>query len=362
MLARTVYTATHDCTARLYHRCYLLQSSLAMSQPLRRRLLRAGLVLPALTLGACATRRPELIVGGLFAGRIDDGGFMEAGYRGLVRARDELGVTVRHIDQLPPQRERLLAALRELAQGGAHLVVAHGGQNNEAARTAAAEFPRTLFVVTQGNVSGPNLASYEVLQEESSWLAGAAAGLITRSGVIGHMSGIRVVPGLKARAAFADGLTTSNPAARLLTNFSGTQDDTVVAKRIALAQIDARADLIYTMLNAGRSGAIDACRERGVKQIGNVRDWVAVMPDVFIGSAIADSGIALFNAVRDVAAGRFKPGVIERIGLANPEAVRLTLGADVAPSIRARIDAYAADIIAGRIRIPESYDGAEFQA
>lgn len=328
----------------------------------RRRLLLTGLSLPTLALGACATRRPDMIVGGLFAGKIDDAGFMEAGYRGLIRARDELGVTIRHIDQLPPQRERLQEGLRELARNGAHVVVAHGGQNNEAARTVAAEFPGTLFVVTQGNVSGPNLASYEVLQEDSSWLAGAAAGLLTQSGVVGHMSGIRVVPGLKGRAAFADGLKTTNPQARLLTNFSGTQDDAVVAKRIALAMIDQRADLIYTMLNAGRSGAIEACRERGIKQIGNVRDWVAAMPDVFIGSAVADSGMAFFNAVRDVAQGSFKAGTVVRIGIAQPDAVRLTLGASVPSTVRSRIETYAADIAAGRIPIPETFSGPEFQA
>ena len=31
-------------------------------------------------------------------------------------------------------------------------------------------------------------------------------------------------------------------------------------------------------------------RERGVKQIGNARDWVESTPDVFVGSAISDAG------------------------------------------------------------------------
>jgi len=164
-------------------------------------------------------------------------------------------------------------------------VIAHGGQNNDAARSAAVDFPGTKFVVTQGNVTGQNLASYEVLQEESAFLAGALAGWATTTGIVGHMSGIRVVPGLKGRAAFANGIIHANPATRLLTNFSGNQDDNVLSKRVATAMIDARADIIFTMLNAGRTGAIEACRERGVKQIGNVRDWqqrrnaLALQPD-----------------------------------------------------------------------------------
>jgi basic membrane protein A len=249
-------------------------SNLTISK-LRRRLVAAGAALPVLAACAPMASRPTGPVAALFAGRIDDGGFMEAGYRGLLRARDDLGIATRYIDNVPAQREQMHAGLRELAKGGAALVIAHGGQNNEAAKAAAMEFPEQQFVVTQGNVTGSNLASYEVLQEQSAFLAGALAGLLTRSGTVGHMSGIRVVPGLKGRAAFAHGLRASRPDARLLTNFSGNQDDTALARRIALAEVDAGADIIFTMLNAGRSGAIDACRERGIRQIGNVRDWVA---------------------------------------------------------------------------------------
>jgi basic membrane protein A len=59
--------------------------------------------------------------------------------------------------------------------------------------------PQIKFVVTQGAVVGANLCSYEVLQEESAYLGGVLAALTTRTGVVGHMSGIRVRPGLKGR-------------------------------------------------------------------------------------------------------------------------------------------------------------------
>ena len=152
---------------------------------------------------ACATAAPvahaqsRLKVAALFAGRIDDAGFMEAGYRGLTAARDKLGVSDPLRDQVPEDRARLAGALRDLAKDRPALVIAHGGQNNDAAKLAAADFPTATFVVTQGNVSGPNLASYEVLQEELAFLAGALAGWATKTGTVGHMSGIRVVPGLK---------------------------------------------------------------------------------------------------------------------------------------------------------------------
>jgi len=299
-------------------------------------------------------------VAALFAGKIDDSGFMEAGYRGLVAARDRLGVDIVWKDEVKPERELLAAALRELAKDGPVLVIAHGGQNSEAAKLVAAEFPAIRFVVTQGNVAAPNLASYEVLQEESAFLAGALAGWLTTTGTVAHMSGIRVVPGLKGRAAFAHGVAHANPSVRLLTNFSGNQDDNALSKRVASAMIDAKADIIFTMLNAGRTGAIEACRERGAKQIGNVRDWVAMMPDVFVASAIADSGIAVVQAVEDFVRGTSAPNAVEKIGLARPEAVRLTMSSTLSEDIRRRVVQLSEQIKSGAVTVPTSWTGPEF--
>jgi len=320
--------------------------------------LAGGLAGLALVGSARAQAKPKIAA--LFAGRIDDGGFMEAGYGGLVAARDKLGVDIVWKDQVRPERDLLAAALRELAKDGPALVIAHGGQNNEAARLVAAEFPATRFVVTQGNVTGPNLASYEVLQEESAFLAGALAGWATTTGTVAHMSGIRVVPGLKGRAAFAHGVAHANPSARVLTNFSGNQDDNALSKRIASAMIEAKADIIFTMLNAGRTGAIEACRERGAKQIGNVRDWVTMMPDVFIASAVADSGVAVLRAVEDFVRGSLVADAIEKIGLARPDAVRLTMRPALSEDIRRRVTELSEQVKSGAVTVPITWTGPEF--
>ncbi len=299
-------------------------------------------------------------VGGLFAGRIDDGGFMEAGWRGLERARTELGARTRHIDGVQPRKELLLAALTELATSGVSLVVAHGGQNNEACTEIASRSPQVKFVVTQGAVVAGNLCSYDVLQEESAYLGGVLAALTTRTGTVGHMSGIRVRPGLKGRAAYVAGVRATNPNVKVVTNFSGNQDDNALSKRVALAQMAAGADVIFTMLNAGRDGVSQACREKGTRQIGNVVDWVKADPKVFVASAIADVSIGVYEAVRDVQQGKFPAGTIRKIGIANPQAVRLSMADEVHASVRARIALVAADIASGKIKVPETYEGPEF--
>lgn len=285
---------------------------------------------------------------------------MEAGWRGLERARTELGVQTTHIDQVQPNRALLAAALTRLAESGVDLVVAHGGQNNEACAEVAARYPKVRFVVTQGAVTAANLASYDVLQEESAYLAGVLAALTTRTGVVGHMSGIRVRPGLKGRAAYAAGVRATHPGVKLLTNFSGHQDDNALSRRVAQAQIAAGADVIFTMLNAGRDGVTQACRETGRRQIGNVVDWVAMDPQVFVGSAMADVGIGVFESVRELQTGQFPAGQIRKVGLHKPLAVSLSMASDVPEAVRTRVAQASQDIVAGRIQVPEAYDGPEF--
>ena len=329
----------------------------------RRRLLLAGGSAAAL-LAACGRWRSSAPehgpVAAMFPGRIDDGGVNEAGYRGLLRIRDELGIPVQFADGVPADEEAMKDALRDLARSDAKMVIANGGHASEAAQRVAWAFPEQRFTVIQGRLTRPNLATYEVLQEQSIWLAGAAAGMLTKSNVVGHLSGPRVPSGLKARAAFAAGLAHTNAKAKLLTSFSGTPDDPAVAKRIALAEIDAGADLLYTMLDAGRSGAIEACRERGVKQIGNVLDWVAVMPDVFVASAVADPGFAVFQVGRDLFDNLWQGELVKRFGVRNPDAVRLAIAPSAPEAVRSRVASLTQEMAAGSIKIPEAYGGPEF--
>ncbi len=328
------------------------------------RLLRAVIILLILAAMVPAIsaqdNTPPLKVAMLIPGQIDDGGFMEAGYDGLMAIKEDLNANVRYIDQVRPTEEELTTALRLLALGEPDLIIAHGGQNSQAAAEVAPEFPDVKFVVVQGNVTGDNLSSYEVLQEQSTWLAGAAAGLLTKTNVVGHISGIRVGAGLKGRAAFYDGLMTTNPDATFLTTFSGDQDDVDLNRAVAEAQIAAGADIIFTMLNAGRVGVIDACREAGIWQIGNVRDWYPDYPDVFVASAIANVGIAELRAAQDVANGTWEPGVIVKIGIEDPNAVSLALAPNLPEDVLAELDALTAKLTAGEIQYSTEYNGEEF--
>ena len=173
------------------------------------------------------------------------------------------------------------------------------------------------------------------------------------------MSGERVRPGLKGRAAFADGVARAAPGVRLLTCFCGDQHDPELAYRTVTAQAAQGADVLFAMIDGGRPGAIRACREHGVRQIGNVIDWTEREPDVFIASAIADSGACVERAVRDFGAGRLRVGEHQLIGIEAPEVVRLTMSPNTSAAGVAAVTRFAAMLRAGEIEPATEFSGVE---
>ena len=127
----------------------------------------------------------------------------------------------------------------------------------------------------------------------------------------------------------------------------------------ASAEIAAGVDVLFTMLNGARRGAIEACRAGGARQIGNALDWVETDPEVFLASALARIDLGVERAISDMVAGQVPPGIVE-FGLGEGDVVSLRLGADVPEPAREAVAQAAADLRAGRIAIPDSYEGPEF--
>lgn len=309
-----------------------------------------------------------------FPGR---GGFNEAALQGAERAA-RAGHAL-HEEWIaatdPAARAERLA---QLCNGNPDLVIVHGGQGDVPVAEVAPHFPRTQFAITQGSHTAANVASYEILQEHSAFLAGILAGLRAEGDGAGglvadgrpadgrpaggrpaHFSGERVRPGLKGRAAFADGVrrvTGRDP----LTGFCGNQHDPDLGEAWTRALAAQRARVLFAMMDGGRDGVTRACREAGIWQIGNVLDWVARDPEVYLASALADSGLCVERATADHAAGALAVGRITRFGLEAAASLRLVLGADVTAYERRELDAWSGRLASGEIEIASHYDGEEF--
>ncbi|MFY2565084.1 BMP family ABC transporter substrate-binding protein [Achromobacter ruhlandii] len=288
-------------------------------------------------------------------GQAGRGGFNEAAVQGAARAaRAGHALQVKWIaDNAPDARAERLAAL---CADAPDLVIVHGGQGDVPVARVAPRFPHTQFAITQGSHHAANVASYEILQEHTAFLAGVLAGL---RGGAAHLSGERVRPGLKGRAAYADGVRRvrgQDP----LTGFCGNQHDPALAEAWTDALAADGARVVFAMMDGGRDGITRACRRHGLWQIGNVLDWVARDPAVYLASALADSGLCVERAAADHATGALRVGAVTHFGLEADASLRLRLGADVSAEERRALDDWSARLARGEITVAPDYTGREF--
>lgn len=294
-----------------------------------------------------------------FVGEVMDRGFNASALAGVEAARDQGLAELLIVRGVPYDQTAIRDSLHAVLPGVEGLIFV-GGQGNLAVPRIAAEYPDHHFAIVQGAHLGANLASYDLRQEDSAFLAGVLAARTSRTGIVAHLSGHRVKPGLKGRAAFVAGVRRVAPDMPVLTAFCGTQDDSSVTRQWAAAQAAAGADVLFTMLNAARDGAIDACRDTGMRQIGNALDWVGMIPDVFCASALARIDRAVTRAVTDMVAGHVPKTIVE-MGLAGDENfVGLSLHPGLESDHRAAISEVEAQIATGAIAVPVTYDGPEF--
>lgn len=334
-----------------------------LARPVRRRTLLALMASPALA--ACSswfgTPAPERgPVALALTTRIDDGGYGEAAYRGLMRVRYALDLEILHRDGIARGEESVLAALRELAQGPASLIVVGGEGTSEAAQRAAWEFPQRRFASLDGTLTRPNLAVYRLHGEQSAWLAGAAAALASRSGVIAHVGGERTPQAERLRAAFADGARNAAPKTRFLTGFAG--GDVAAAREVLARVIAENADVVFAPLPSGALMPVaQDARGADARVIGAMFDWVELAPRLFAASAVADPGALVLAAARDLHDNVFVGDIVRDFGVRRPDAVRLALDRDLPPAVHQRIQALTAQVGSGRVAIPEVYNGPEIR-
>lgn len=304
------------------------------------------------------TATPARVAVALF-GPEGKGSFNESGFSGARRAQERGHAVQVHWIGAQAAEDRA-QHLRQICAGGLDLLVAHGGQGDEPVGRICADFPAMRFAITQGHTLAPNVACYEALQEHSAFLAGVLAALHSRSGVVAHLSGERVRPGLKGRAAYAHGVAAVGNGCRLLTTFIGNQHDPAHAHAVTRELQRAGADIIFAMIDGGRDGVSQACRELPIRQIGNVLDWVARDPAVFLASAVADSGSCVLQAIEDYAQQRFQPQVVRRYGLEDPDCVRLVCGESVSQQHKDVLAQWQGQIVSGMLEPATEYSGPEF--
>jgi basic membrane protein A and related proteins len=291
-----------------------------------------------------------------FGGKFDRS-FNQSASEGVARFRRETGIAFREYEITNAmQREQVM---RQFARHGCNLIVAVGFTQASAVERVAREFPAVHFVIIDGLVDLPNVESVNFREQESSFLCGMAAALVSRTGKIGFVGGMDIPLIRKFALGYQAGAALVNPRIEIFQNMTGSTpaawNDPTRGAELARSQFGRGADVVFHAAGGTGLGVMQAAADAGLYSVGCDSNQDYLHPGSVLTSAVKRVDVAVYKAAMAARGGTWRPGRValglaeDGVGYSLDEFNRPVL----TPAIERRLEEARAAIIAGRIAVPE---------
>ena len=261
------------------------------------------------------------------------------------------------------------AQLRELADDGASLIIAHGAGYNTAAPEIGAEKHVPVAIVDRPKDSKPGaVADYTLSGHQGAYLAGILAARMTQTKTVGIVVTGEPPSWNSQSAAFAQGVHAADPALRIVYAVIGpaAYSDAAGGRRVTESVIGAGADVIFGQGDGASFGMLQAVETR--KSTGGGKVWFI---DVIGDKTPIDKGYLLSSVVwnlvpvyskmiEDLKANKFGTHAYP-IQLAD-DSVRLLHSKHIPDKVWAEVDAVRTQIIDGKLKVAPIFDAIGVRA
>jgi basic membrane protein A len=178
------------------------------------------------------------------------------------------------------------AAIRQYADQGFDIVIAHGAQFQAVVFEVAEDFPKTSFAYGSAFKTAPNVFAYEPLAQQGAYLNGMLAGFMTKTGTVAIVGPVESGDAVKYNYGFEQGVIAANPKANFRIAYTGSFGDVVGAGELAKVHMDAGADFLSGSAQQA-VGAVRACAERpGVYWMATDMDQSSLAPDTVLAAQV----------------------------------------------------------------------------
>ncbi len=199
---------------------------------------------------------------------VDDKGWGQAMHDAIVSVQKKYGaalVEYNYSEKMKPVDAG--SAARQYASRGFDIIVAHGAQFKNLILELAEEFPKTTFAFgTNADVGPKNVFTYMPMSEETGYINGIIAGMVTKTNIIGIVGPVDAGDSARYNRGFWLGVKAVNPKADIKIAHTGSFADYVKAGELAQTHIKAGADVL-TGAAQQATGALRAVAEYKDKQI-----------------------------------------------------------------------------------------------
>jgi len=212
------------------------------------------------------------------------------------------------------------AAIRDYAESGYNLVIAHGAQYGTSLFEIAPDYPETSFAWGTSTNTGidegvENVFAYEPRAEQGGYVSGVLAAHLTKSGIIGLVGPVDAGDAKLHVDGFVAGVKAANPDIQVNVSFTGSFGDTSLAAEAANTHIQAGADVL-TGSSQQVVGAVGVAEENDVPWLGIQADQGALAPDVVVATVLYDWEPTLLAIITANQAGEYGNQVLQ-LTLAN---------------------------------------------
>ncbi|MEZ4645200.1 MAG: BMP family protein [Chloroflexota bacterium] len=211
------------------------------------------------------------------------------------------------------------AAIRDYADSGYGLILAHGAQYGTSLFEIAPDFPETSFAwgtTTNTGAEGvTNVFAYDPRLEQGGYVSGVLAAYLTESNVIGLVGPVDAGDAKLHVDGFVAGVHATNPDVQVNVSFTGSFGDTALAAEAANTQIAAGADIL-TGSAQQVVGAIGVAADAGVPWLGVQADQSPLAPDTVVATVLYDWQPTLLAMITSHQAGVYG-GEVFQLTLAN---------------------------------------------
>ncbi len=239
-------------------------------------------------------------------GPINDGGWSQSAYEGLLQMEEKLGAEISFSENLKPSDYE--KAMRAFAKDGNDVVIGHGFEFGDGAMRLAEEYKDVMFIVTSSDITNDvNVGSLNNNYLQAGFLQGVFAALMTKTNVVAGIGGVDIPPIKNDLLGFVAGAKYINPNIKASFSMVGDWADVNKAKEIALAYISQGADILIEDANEGGKGVFAAAEDTGKYAVGSIGPDFAAHKNL-IASATTDMATALFKTAEQIQKGTYKAG------------------------------------------------------
>ncbi len=288
-------------------------------------------------------------------GGLGDRSFNDSAYRGLLRARSNLGAYIQVLQsRSAADYQPNLIALTNLHFS---MVYAIGFLMSLDLDQVAKQNPRQRFAIVDAVVDDPNVVSITFREQDGSFLAGALAAMVSKTNHIAFLGGQDIPLLRKFEAGYTAGARQVNPSIRVDVKYVGNFDDVAAGQELADVLYNSGVDIIYAAAGKAGLGAIDAVKSRaGDYVIGVDSDQDGLAPGKVLTSMVKKVDVAVYDVAKSLSSGTPMTGHVVfglkdgAIGLTDFRYTR----ADIGEANLARLRRIEAAIVSGKIVPPDT--------